>query len=99
MDNKEQLRCFVFAAIQHCHGFFLGEVGQYALVATVGQKDFEDMVEAVLVSFIPVVVIQILTVSCLNEKSPCDLRHQGRVIYNKKSRAVAEHPSVTVRLI
>ncbi len=37
--------------------------------------------------------------SCLNEKSPGDLRYQGRVIYyNKKSRA-AEHPSVTVRLI
>jgi hypothetical protein len=40
-----------------------------------------------------------LKASCLNEKSPGDLRHQGRVIYKQKSRTVAEHPSVTVRLI
>ena len=32
---------------------------RYALVAAVGQKNFRDAVEAVLVGFIPVVVIQI----------------------------------------
>ena len=32
---------------------------RYVLVAAVGQKDFRDTVEAVLVGFIPVVVIQI----------------------------------------